>query len=182
MDSQNQSPSGVSGSCARSHDWTPGSGPSAHTYRDGASVPNPPGEDISQAAWFKGAMYVVGDLSDELAQCHRSTGGEWEHVVSSSIAGSGDHVLSVPRGSGELWLVFQNPLHVLRSLDGNSWEEANVPRIDGGGDTNHLAAIAYYGGRMWIMARDQAQERTRVFREARPSTIGGGGGGLLQIA
>lgn len=149
------------------------------TYRNGSQLADPPGGDISQAAWFPktGHMYVVGDLSDKNGRTVYRWSGGWESVVTVSLSTTLDHVVYVPRGSGELWVVGMNPLQVLSTLDGSLWSEHGLPRVETGDDTNHVTALGYYGGRVWVAARESG--RTRIFRESKPSTIAAGRG--LQI-
>jgi hypothetical protein len=101
----------------------------------------------------------------------RSANGEpWTEVYRFTQATILDHVVHVPRGGGELWATGHEPFEVARSLDGVTWmREASVPAFRTGSDTNHLTAIAYYQGRVWLFARDAAQNRIRVWREDRPA-------------
>jgi hypothetical protein len=144
------------------------------TYLDGVRIADPPGADISSANWFpvSGHMYVCGALKRGAgAVIARSANGEpWTEVYRFTQATILDHVVHVPRGGGELWATGHEPFEVARSLDGVTWtREASVPAFRTGSDTNHLTAIAYYQGRVWLFARDAAQNRIRVWREDRPA-------------
>ena len=137
----------------------------------------PPGGNISHACWFRGHMYVIGNLSMEDSNgIYRSTdGSEWEHVHTMEEAAIGDHVQMVPRGeNGELWYTGHDPFEAGYSLDGTTWvREESVPSFATGADTNHLTAIAYYGPDtddekergVYLFARDSDADTTRVFRD-----------------
>ncbi|HJY45347.1 MAG TPA: hypothetical protein VJ301_12055 [Propionibacteriaceae bacterium] len=143
----------------------------------GEQKETPPGGNISHATWFKGHMYVIGNLSKEDSnKIYRSAdGGEWEHVHTLSEATIGDHVQMVPRGEeGELWYTGHNPFEAGYSLDGTEWvREESVPSFATGEDTNHLTAVAYYGPDVddekergvYLFARDSDADTTRIFRD-----------------
>jgi hypothetical protein len=147
----------------------------------------PPGGNISHATWFRGHMYIIGNLSTEDSnKIYRSTdGSEWAHVHTLSEASIGDHILAVPRGEdGELWYTGHNPFEAGYSLDGTEWvREESVPSFATGEDTNHLTAVAYYGPdvddekerAVYLFARDSEADTTRVFRDR------GAGSLILQI-
>jgi hypothetical protein len=135
------------------------------------------GGDISSANWFptSGHMYTVGALSMEHSQDIRNTiarsanGGEWEEVHRFQVARSGDHVLTIPRDPPELWVTGHEPFEVAYSLDGTTWtREMSIPQFDTGIDTNHLTAIAYWKGAVWVFARDASRHNA-----ARAFTDGG---------
>jgi len=147
-------------------------------YRDDVLQPAVPGEDISHAAWFPvtGHLYVIGDLSDGGGKTvYRFIGGAWVGVYTFPTSTTGDHVVYVPRGAGELWAVGMNPLQVARSLDGTTWEDAGLPEVATGVDSNHLTALGYYCGRVWVAARSVPLGTIRMFREALGSACAGQG-------
>ena len=75
-------------------------------------------------------------------------------------------MLFVPRNRGELWAVGHHPLEVSWTLDGTTWtREMSIPAISTGVDTNHLTAIAFHEGRVWVFSRDDALGRIRVWQE-----------------
>ena len=133
------------------------------------------GGDISSATWFDGHMYTVGALSLEHSQEIRNViarsenGGEWESVHSFDHAVSGDHVLTIPRDPPELWAVGHEPLEVWYSLNGTDWtREESIPSFETGKDTNHVTAIAFWQGAVWVFSRDEASDTMRVFTDGAP--------------
>ena len=141
------------------------------TFVAGAQASDPPGGDISSANWFPVSehMYTVGALAGTPTRnvINRSRHGEpWEEVHRFAEATLGDHVLFVPRNRGELWAVGHHPLEVSWTLDGTTWtREMSIPAISTGVDTNHLTAIAFHEGRVWVFSRDDALGRIRVWQE-----------------
>jgi hypothetical protein len=155
-------------------------GPTPQTFRNGSAVTDPPGADISQAAWFPGSghMYVTGDLSDSNPRVWRSSNGAaWSEVLNAG-SGTGDHVVYVPRGAGELWATFHDPLKVYKSLDGSNWVNQGLPELDTDLDTNHLTALGYYCGRVWVASRHAGSGVIRIYRENIGSRCAGG---MLQV-
>jgi hypothetical protein len=168
------------------------SGGEARLYVNGVQRATPPGGDISCAGWFKGHMYVCGDLakSDAHNQIHRSVdGSSWARVHTFQSAQKADHVTVIPRGDGELWATGQAPFEAAWTLDGVTWtREATLPAFVTAGtpqgtDTNHRTAIAYWQGAVWVFARDHGAGTCRVFTdqtetppepEPEPSPVPGG--------
>jgi hypothetical protein len=147
----------------------------------------PPGGNISHACWFRGHMYVIGNLSkEESSKIYRSAdGSEWEEVHTLEEAAIGDHVQMVARGEdGELWYTGHDPFEAGYSLDGEEWvREESVPSFPTGSDTNHLTALAYWGPdtddekerAVYLFAKDSDAGTTRIFRDR------GAGSVILQI-
>jgi hypothetical protein len=137
-------------------------------------TPPSPGGDISDCAWFDGWMYTVGalkgsDTRNAVYRIQNGSGTEWELAHKLEVSSLGDHVLHVPRGTeppGELWVVGHDPLEATMSLDGKTWtREMSIPAVPTGSDSNHLTAIAYYAGSVWILSRDAGQNKVRVWRD-----------------
>jgi hypothetical protein len=149
----------------------------------------PPENNIADAAWYKGHMYVIGNLSNPEAanKIYRSAdGGEWAHVHTLAVAAQGDHVQVVLRGDedGELWYTGAGPFEAGYTTDGETWtREESVPEVNTGKDTNHRTAVAYYGPDtddeqdrgVWLFARETSTDTTRVFRDR------GAGGVIVQV-
>jgi hypothetical protein len=150
-------------------------------------TPPSPGGDISDCAWFDGGsdggwMYTVGalkgsDTRNAVYRIQNGSGTEWELAHKLEVASLGDHVLYVPRGTqapGELWVIGHDPLEATRTLDGKTWtREMSIPAVPTGSDSNHLTAIAYYAGAVWILSRDAGQNRVRVWRDEGGGQVGG---------
>jgi hypothetical protein len=161
----------------------------AMVFVDGEEAGPPPEKNIADACWFKGHMYVIGNLSfpDVANKIYRSADGhEWEEVHTLEVAQNGDHVHVVLRGDedGEIWYTGHGPFEAGYSSDGETWtREESVPEIDTGKDTNHRTAIAYYGPDtddeqdrgVWLFARETSTDTTRVFRDR------GAGGVIVQV-
>lgn len=151
----------------------------SRVYVNGFEKGVPPGGDISCANWFpaSGHMYTIGALSSggtgapqeaPRNEINRSANGDsWERVHTFSQAQQGDHVLWVPRGgNGEMWATAHDPFQVAYSLNGFSWTvEPTIPAVVTGRDTNHMTAIAYWKGAVWVMTRAHGENRTRVFTD-----------------
>lgn len=154
-----------------------------HTYRNSVVMPDPPGHDISQAAWFppSGHLYVIGELAGTSQRVSRFIGGNWATVLTMSQAARGDHVVYVPRGPGELWAVGHQPLQVYMSLNGTTWTDAGLPAIASGSDSNHLTALGFYLGRVWVAVRDAGAGLTRIYREVTVGTPTSGGASAFVI-
>jgi hypothetical protein len=133
------------------------------------------GGDISSANWFDGHMYTIGALSLEHSQDIRNViarsanGGTWEKVHSFEHAVSGDHILTIPREPPELWAVGHDPLEVHYSLNGTEWtREDSIPSFATGKDTNHLTAIAFWQGAVWVFSRDASRHNAaRAFTDGK---------------
>lgn len=133
------------------------------TYRNGAVVANP-FPALACADWFNGAMYACGGLGDRIPEVKRFNGSDWDTVLTMSVSDEADHVLWVPRASGdELWVTGQNPLQVYKSLDGDSWEEQVIPQCPCYDDTNLATAIGFYQKRVWVASMDADVGKIRVF-------------------
>jgi hypothetical protein len=148
-------------------------------YVDGVVKPGAPGGDLSHACWFDGYMYIVGNLASEgprNAISRSADGDTWETVHSIELSELGDHVQIIPRDPPELWYTAHHPFTAGYSLDGTTWtREPSLPSFPTGTDTNHMTAIAYWHGAVWIFARDEAAGRTRVFADAGAADL------LLQV-
>jgi hypothetical protein len=132
-----------------------------------------PGGDVSSIAWFDGWMYGLGalkgsDTRNVVERIQNGSGTSWEQVHRFQVASLGDHVLRIPRGEGpgELWAIGHDPLEASYTLDGKTWvRDVSVPAIPTGVDTNHLTAIAYYDGSVWIFSRDSSRNTLRAWRD-----------------
>jgi hypothetical protein len=136
-------------------------------------TPPSPGGDISSMAWFDGWMYTVGalqgsDTRNAVYRIQNGLGTHWELIHELQVAELGDHVLRVSRGDdpGELWVVGHNPLEVVWTRDAKTWtRDLTIPAIPTGVDTNHLTALAYYDGSVWIFSRDSSRNTLRAWRD-----------------
>jgi hypothetical protein len=145
-------------------------------YVDGHEKGGAPGGDISHACWFDGYMYVIGNLASggvRNAISRSSNGDSWE-TVHTFDSNAGDHVQVMPFDPPELWYTAHDNFQAGYSLDGTTWtREPSLPTFPTGADTNHLTAIAFWQGGVWILARDASVNYVRVF------TAGGSGRSLM---
>lgn len=136
-------------------------------YVDGDEKGGAPGHDISHACWFNGYMYVIGNLAGGGTRnsISRSSNGEsWETVHTFEGSNAGDHVQVMPLDPPELWYTAHDEFSAGWSLDGTTWtREPSLPTFPTGADTNHLTAIAFWQGGVWILARDASVNFVRVF-------------------
>jgi hypothetical protein len=154
----------------------------AYCFVDNRGTEPTPGGDISDMMWFGGTdgwMYAVGANGRSggvrnAVYRNRTVGetAQWELVHTFEVCTLADHVLAVPRGEppGELWVMGHEALEAAWSLDGLTWtRDLSLPPIASGSDANHLCAMAYYDGSVWIIARDAARNTLRCFRD-KPGT------------
>ena len=168
-------------------------GHTAALFVDGEEKTYPPGNCIASAAWFKGHMYVIGNLVnfEEANKIYRSAdGSEWEEVHTLEHSTQGDHVKMIPRGGedGEIWYTGRHPFSAGYSFDGTEWQrEESLPSFETDNpediDTNQRTGIGYWGPDtddelergVWILVRDQEAGVSRIFSDH------GAGSLILQI-
>jgi hypothetical protein len=141
-------------------------------YVAGELMGNSYGGDISHVTWFDGHMYSIGSIPGDYptrrAIARSVNGDEWEAVHTLETALKGDHILAIPRDPPELWVTGHAPLEVLYSTDGvNFLREESIPDVETGGedDNNHVTAIGYWKGAVWIFTRDEASGTMRAFTD-----------------
>jgi hypothetical protein len=171
--------------------WGYGQGSEAGTFVNnvGGTPPNPT-DGGSDMAWFvdpgvleptasSGAwMYLVASEPTYNTRVfrnihppgtsHTNPTGPWEEVHRFELAKQGGHLLHIPRGEapGELWTIAHDPLEVWFTLDGLKWtRDLTIPPLATGSDPNHLNAIAYYDGSVWIISRDLSRNGLRAWRD-----------------
>lgn len=142
-------------------------------WRDGDEVPAVT-EFVGCADSFLGAMYAGGnDEADTgVPRLWRWNGTGWDEVLTLDTATDFDHVLRVPRGAGELWVVGKMPLQVYRSVDGDSWEDMHLPLLmQAEGDANTQTAIGYFKQAVWIASADVDLGKIRLYCDRRADVL-----------
>lgn len=158
------------------HDVPFGAG-NQHTYLAGVEIDSP-GSGPDAAVDFNGITYAARraeELNPQVLQYDEGS-DTWTAVHTFAGTDEIDNLAVVPRNGGELWATSRPPFKVAYTLDGTTWVDAGLPAINTvpqSTDGNHVTAVGYYCGRVYVAVSDDDAGLIRVYRENIPSRCAG---------